>query len=77
MNRWGDTPRGMVESCMEFLHICEEENFSNVVISMKASNTLSMVHAARLLVAEMDTHDMHYPLHLGVTDAGDGEEGRI
>lgn len=77
MNRWGDTPRGMVESCMEFLHICEAENFKDVVISMKASNTLSMVHATRLLVSEMDKHDMHYPLHLGVTEAGDGEDGRI
>lgn len=77
MNRWGDTPRGMVESCMEFLRICEEEDFKDVVISMKASNTLSMVHAARLLVAEMEKCDMHYPLHLGVTEAGDGEDGRI
>lgn len=77
MNRWGDTPKGMVESCMEFLRVCEEENFKDVVISMKASNTLSMVHAVRLLVAEMDKHDMHYPLHLGVTEAGDGEDGRI
>lgn len=77
MNRWGDTPRGMVESCMEFLHICEAENFKDVVISMKASNTLSMVHATRLLVSEMDKHNMHYPLHLGVTEAGDGEDGRI
>lgn len=77
MNRWGDTPRGMVESCMEFLRICEEEDFKDVVISMKASNTLSMVHAARLLVAEMEKYDMHYPLHLGVTEAGDGEDGRI
>ena len=77
MNRWGDTPRGMVESCMEFLHICEAENFKDVVISMKASNTLSMMHATRLLVSEMDKHNMHYPLHLGVTEAGDGEDGRI
>ncbi len=77
MNRWGDTPRGMVESCMEFLQVCIDENFYNVVISMKASNTLSMVHAARLLVHEMDQRDMHFPLHLGVTEAGDGEDGRI
>jgi (E)-4-hydroxy-3-methylbut-2-enyl-diphosphate synthase len=77
MNRWGDTPKGMVESCLEFLQVCREEDFHDVVISMKASNTLSMVHAVRLLVAEMEKHDMHYPLHLGVTEAGDGEDGRI
>ena len=77
MNRWGDTPRGMVESCMEFLQISMEEDFHDVVISMKASNTLSMVHAVRLLVVEMEKRDMHYPLHLGVTEAGDGEDGRI
>ena len=77
MNRWGDTPRGMVESCMEFLEVCREEDFHNVVISMKASNTLSMVHAVRLLVHEMNSRDMNYPLHLGVTEAGDGEDGRV
>jgi (E)-4-hydroxy-3-methylbut-2-enyl-diphosphate synthase len=77
MNRWGDTPRGMVESCLEFLQVCEENDFHNVVISMKASNTLAMVHAVRLLVSEMAKRDMHYPLHLGVTEAGDGEDGRI
>lgn len=77
MNRWGDTPRGMVESCLEFLQVCIDEDFHNVVISMKASNTLSMVHAVRLLVHEMDGRDMHFPLHLGVTEAGDGEDGRI
>jgi (E)-4-hydroxy-3-methylbut-2-enyl-diphosphate synthase len=77
MNRWGDTPRGMVESCLEFLQVCIDEQFHNVVISMKASNTLSMVHAVRLLVHEMDQRDMHFPLHLGVTEAGDGEDGRI
>lgn len=77
MNRWGDTPKGMVESCMEFLHICKEENFRDVVISMKASNTLAMVHAVRMLVAEMDKYGYAYPLHLGVTEAGDGEDGRI
>lgn len=77
MNRWGDTPRGMVESCLELLEICREESFADVVISMKASNSLSMVHAVRLLIAEMDKRDMHYPLHLGVTEAGDGEDGRI
>jgi len=77
MNRWGDTPKGMVESCLEFLEICRMENFHDVVISMKASNTLSMVHAVRLLISEMDKRNMHYPLHLGVTEAGDGEDGRI
>lgn len=77
MNRWGDTPRGMVESCLEFLQVCTDEGFTNVVISMKASNTLSMVHAVRLLVHEMDQRNMHFPLHLGVTEAGDGEDGRI
>ncbi len=77
MNRWGDTPLGMVESCMEFLHICKEENFKDVVISMKSSNALIMMHAVRLLVREMNVHDMSYPLHLGVTEAGDGEDGRI
>lgn len=77
MNRWGDTPRGMVESCLELLAVCEEESFTDVVISMKASNTLSMVHAVRLLVSEMEKRNMYYPLHLGVTEAGDGEDGRI
>jgi (E)-4-hydroxy-3-methylbut-2-enyl-diphosphate synthase len=77
MNRWGDTPRGMVESCLEFLEVCRIEDFHHVVISMKASNTLSMVHAVRLLIDEMDKRGMHYPLHLGVTEAGDGEDGRI
>ncbi len=77
MNRYGDTPRGMVESCMEFLNICREQNFHDVVISMKTSNTVMMVQTVRLLVDEMAQHDMHYPLHLGVTEAGDGEDGRI
>ena len=77
MNRYGDTSRGMVESCMEFLHICREENFHNVVISMKTSNTVMMVQTVRLLVSEMDKLGFHYPLHLGVTEAGDGEDGRI
>jgi len=77
MNRWGDTPRGMVESCLEFLEVCQTVNFHNVVISMKASNSLSMVHAVRLLIQKMDERNMHYPLHLGVTEAGDGEDGRI
>jgi len=77
MSRYGDTPEGMVESCMEFLRICREEDFHNVVISMKTSNTVLMVRTVRLLVRMMDVEDMHYPLHLGVTEAGDGEDGRI
>lgn len=77
MNRYGDTPQGMVASCMEFLEICREQNFKNVVISMKTSNTVMMVHTVRLLVAEMEKNDLHFPLHLGVTEAGDGEDGRI
>ena len=67
MSRYGDTPEGIVESCMEFLRICKKEQFDNVVISIKASNTVIMVRTVRLLVAEMDRNDMHYPLHLGVT----------
>lgn len=77
MSRYGDTPEGMVASCMEFLRICKEENFPNVVISIKASNTVIMVETVRLLVQTMDAEDMHYPLHLGVTEAGEGEDGRI
>jgi (E)-4-hydroxy-3-methylbut-2-enyl-diphosphate synthase len=77
MNRYGDTSRGMVESCMEFLNICREENFTNVVISMKTSNTVMMVQTVRLLVEEMGKAGLSYPLHLGVTEAGDGEDGRI
>ena len=77
MSRYGDTPEGMVASCMEFLRICKEENFQNVVISIKASNTVVMVRTVRLLVITMDKEDMHYPLHLGVTEAGDNEDGRI
>ena len=77
MSRYGDTPEGMVESCMEFLRICVEEGFTDVVISIKASNTVVMVRTVRLLVATMEKEDMHFPLHLGVTEAGDGEDGRI
>lgn len=77
MSRYGDTPQGMVESCMEFLRICVEENFEDVVISMKASNTLVMVQSVRLLVNQMDAEGIRFPLHLGVTEAGDGEDGRI
>lgn len=77
MSRYGDTPEGMVASCMEFLRICRDEHFPDVVISIKASNTVLMVKTVRLLVETMDAEDMHYPLHLGVTEAGDGEDGRI
>lgn len=77
MSRYGDTPEGIVESCMEFLRICKKEQFDNVVISIKASNTVIMVRTVRLLVSEMDKANMHYPLHLGVTEAGEGEDGRI
>lgn len=77
MSRYGDTPEGMVESCMEFLRICVRENFNDVVISIKASNTVVMVRTVRLLVQEMDKEGMSFPLHLGVTEAGEGEDGRI
>lgn len=74
---WGDTPEGMVASAMEFLTMCREAEFDDVVVSMKSSNTRVMVHAYRLLVEAMDREEMTYPLHLGVTEAGDGIEGRI
>jgi len=77
MSRYGDTPHGMVESAMEFLRICEDNNFHNIVISMKSSNTQVMVQAYRLLVKTMIENNMNYPLHLGVTEAGEGEDGRI
>ena len=77
MSRYGDTPEGIVESCMEFLRICKREAFNDIVISIKASNTVVMVTTVRLLVKTMDKEDMHYPLHLGVTEAGEGEDGRI
>ncbi len=77
LSRFGDTPLGMVESAFEFLRVCEENNFYNIVISMKASNTQVMVQAYRLLVAKMIETNRNYPLHLGVTEAGDGEDGRI
>ena len=77
LSRYGDTPLGMVESAMEFLRICREFNFHDIVLSMKASNTQVMVQAYRLLVATMMENDMDYPLHLGVTEAGEGEDGRI
>ncbi|SFH20937.1 (E)-4-hydroxy-3-methylbut-2-enyl-diphosphate synthase [Pedobacter insulae] len=77
MSHYGDTPRGMVESAMEFIRICEDQNYYNLCISMKASNTQVMVQAYRLLVQTMVKEGMNYPLHLGVTEAGDGEDGRI
>ena len=77
MSRYGDTPAGIVESCMEFLRICVRHNFMNVVISIKASNTVVMVQSMRLLVQEMEKEGMTFPIHLGVTEAGEGEDGRI
>ena len=77
MSRYGNTPAGMVESCMEFLRICVEQNFMNVVISIKASNTVVMIETVHLLVKEMDREGMAFPIHLGVTEAGEGEDGRI
>lgn len=77
MTRFGDTPEGMVESCMEYLRIALDEGFTDIVISMKASNTLLMTKAVRLLVDRMDKENIHFPLHLGVTEAGDGEDGRM
>ena len=77
MNSYGDTPLGMVESCLEILRICREENFEKVVISLKSSNTVLMVQAVRLLKERMCEENFHFPLHLGVTEAGDGEDGRI
>lgn len=77
MSRYGDTPEGIVESCMEFLRICVDDHFTDVVISIKASNTVVMVRTVRLLADVMEKEGMHFPLHLGVTEAGDGEDGRI
>src|SRR5580658_9910913 len=77
MNRYGDTPLGMVESALEFLRIAESHGFREIILSMKSSNPKVMIEAYRLLVERMDAEDMHYPLHLGVTEAGDGEDGRI
>ena len=77
MNRYGDTPEGMVESCLELMQICREENFDKVIISLKASNTVLMIEAVKLLVKKMDEEGFYFPLHLGVTEAGDGEDGRI
>lgn len=77
LSRYGDTPQGMVESCMEFLRILKAERFMDVVISIKASNTVIMVQTVRLLAAVMKQENMNFPLHLGVTEAGDGEDGRV
>ena len=77
MNRYGDTPLGMVESALEFLRIAEANSYKEIILSMKASNPKVMIQAYRLLVQRMAQEDMHYPLHLGVTEAGDGEDGRI
>lgn len=77
MSRYGDTPEGIVESCMEFLRICIREQFTDVVISIKASNTVVMVQSMRLLVTRMTQEGMSFPVHLGVTEAGEGEDGRI
>jgi (E)-4-hydroxy-3-methylbut-2-enyl-diphosphate synthase len=77
MNRFGDTPQGMVESALEFVRICERYDYHDLVLSMKASNPLVMIQAYRLLAARMDEEGMDYPFHLGVTEAGDGEEGRV
>ncbi len=77
MSRFGDTPQGIVESCMEFLRVCRKAGFRDVVLSVKASNTVVMVRSVRLLVQAMDREGMHFPLHLGVTEAGEGEDGRV
>ena len=77
MNRFGDTPQGMVESALEFVRICQRYDYHDIVLSMKASNPLVMIQAYRLLAARMDEEGMDYPFHLGVTEAGDGEEGRV
>ncbi len=77
MSRYGDTPLGMVESAMEFLRICREFNYHEIILSMKSSNTQAMVQAYRLLIVKMQDEEMNYPLHLGVTEAGEGEDGRI
>ena len=77
MSRYGDTPAGIVESCMEFLRIAEREQFRDIVVSIKASNTVVMVESVRLLCRQMEAEGMDYPLHLGVTEAGEGEDGRL
>ena len=77
LDKYGDTPEGMTESCLEFLRICKEQDFTNVVISVKASNTRVMIHTVRQMVRRMDAEGLNFPLHLGVTEAGEGEDGRI
>ena len=77
LSRYGDTPLGMVESALEFLRICQQEDYHNIILSMKASNTQVMIQAYRLLIIKMKEEGMDYPLHLGVTEAGEGEDGRI
>jgi (E)-4-hydroxy-3-methylbut-2-enyl-diphosphate synthase len=77
LSRYGDTPLGMVESALEFLRICEAQGYHNIILSMKASNTQVMIQAYRLLLVKMQEEGMNYPLHLGVTEAGEGEDGRI
>ena len=77
MSRYGDTPLGMIESALEFVRICEEHSYYNIVLSMKASNPQIMVQAYRLLIQKMEAEGMNYPLHIGVTEAGGGEDGRI
>ena len=77
LNRYGDTPEGMVASAMEFVHICEDQDYRDLIISMKSSNPKVMVQAYRALVRALEAHGTHYPLHLGVTEAGDGEDGRV
>ena len=77
LDKYGDTPEGMTESCLEFLRICKEQDFNNVVISVKASNTRVMIHTVRQMVRRMDAEGLNFPLHLGVTEAGEGEDGRI
>ena len=77
LSRYGDTPYGMVESALEFLRICKDENYNQIVLSMKSSNPIVMVQAYRLLINRMENEGMNFPLHLGVTEAGEGEDGRI
>jgi (E)-4-hydroxy-3-methylbut-2-enyl-diphosphate synthase len=77
LDKFGDTPEGMTESCLEFLRICKEQDFNNVVISVKASNTRVMIHTVRQMVRRMDAEGLNFPIHLGVTEAGEGEDGRI
>ncbi len=77
LDQWGDTPEGMVEATLESVRICREENFHNLVLSLKSSNVRVMVEATRLLVRRMDEEGMDYPIHLGVTEAGEGEDGRL